>query len=138
MKAWKLALVIWLPVLVIALVAGGIYLHVHHDNHVKAQQAQAAAEQKAAAEQAVQSCQAQIHERWDPVIQSGKSLGLPTYGDLATEQSQLNQCKICLVGGYRYPHWRDAIYKLPVTPGTFIICWRRQVCKLADGTILGV
>jgi predicted metalloprotease len=96
MKAWKLALIIWLPVIVIALVAGGIYLHVHHDNQIKVQQAQAAAAQKSEqneeAEQAVESCEAKVHATWDPLIQSAQAQGLPTYGDLDTEQSQLNQC----------------------------------------------
>ncbi len=92
MKAWKLALIIWLPILVIALVVGGIYLHVHHDNQIKAHRAQAAAQQKALKLQSLQSCQAQVHERWDPLIQSAQAQGLPTYGSLAEEQSQLNQC----------------------------------------------
>lgn len=92
MKVWKIALVIWLPIIVLALIISGVLLYKHHQNQLKAQKAQAAAEQRAQQLEAVQSCQSQVHEKWDPLIQSAQAQGLPTYGSLAEEQSQLNKC----------------------------------------------
>lgn len=79
MTAWKLALVVWLPILVIGTIAGGIYLHVHHDNDAKAQQAQAA-------NQAAASCKAQAYAKWGPYLDRGDSLIEQDY------QSALGQC----------------------------------------------
>jgi len=83
-----LALIIWLPILVIALVGGGIYLHVHHDNQIKAGQ-------RANENQSVESCEAAVHQQWDATIKADQAGGYTSsaYEDEQAEQTQLNQCQ---------------------------------------------
>jgi hypothetical protein len=50
-------------------------------------------EQQLLQAQAVQSCQEQVHQKWDTLIQSAQVQELPTAGSLAEEQAQLNACQ---------------------------------------------
>ncbi len=94
MSATKLALVIWGPILVIAIIGGSILFYNHHEKVLKERKAQVAAQHAAQVQQQIYNCQQAVIAQYSPQIKNdiNNNLWEQEQQVINQEKSAYNQC----------------------------------------------